>query len=498
MRSWSITILGMWLVLGVGLTQAAPVPTLTASQQEQIERLIASLRSNDKATRDQAVEGLVRIGRPALAAMVDLVESGSSETRGMIIYTCYAMVRSGPSQRYPEMVPLLTRGLLDQTPGIRKAAALAASEIVTILVDPASERTGVQPKDLPFLVGQRREEFIQALVSLLGDADDTVRISATTALTYLGREALPYIVPILEDNNQAKRLAAARVIADLGSDGRRYPQLLPDLLGRLEREKDQQVVAVLSRALGPLAEFLHEPPPKLLAYQQLPKLTAGQRQEVYQLMIAGLAINDSLTRRSLVDSLARLGPTVDEFLLQGLKSAQPRVRAGVLEVLIAQFARGKQPLRFVTPVLMQLELEKEAELRLLGVQTLARFAPALAPDAPANVRTQVAALVPEADQRKFREVLVQSLGTTDEVAKQAVMTGLANLHESVAEAVADVLEKGQPSARQQAALTLRAMKGYGQAAAAVRRAAQAVIAAGNDSQTVSLAQQIIARLDQMK
>jgi HEAT repeat protein len=498
MKAWSITVAGLGLMVSVELAYAVPVPPLPTSQQEQLERLVQSLASDKEETRKQAIEGVLRLGRSAVPVLARLVESPATQTREAAMFAAYAMVRAGADQRYPEIVPVLTRGLLDEVPTIRKAAALAASEVVTILADPASERAGQEPKNLPYLIGQRREEFIRALVSLLGDSDNTVRLSVTTALTDLGREALPQIIPVLADENPLKRLAAARVIADMGSNGRRYPQLLPDLLNRLHQEKDAQVAEVLSRALGTLADFLTDAPPKLLPTQQLPKITAQERQEVFRLMLAGLESKDPLTRRSLVDSLARLGPSVDEALVQTLKSDQPKQRAGVLEVLIARFARGNLPVRFVSPVLQQLEEENDAELRLLALQTLARFAPALAPDAPADLRQQLASLVPAEDQRKVGQVLVQSLGQTDEVAKQAILSAVAHLHESVAEAVAEVLQKGQPLAQQQAALALRAMKGYGKAGPAVRRAAEAVVSANLDAQTVTLARQIIARLDQMK
>ena len=149
MKAWSITVTGLALLLSVGLTHAVPVPPLPTPQQEQLERLVQSLASDKKESREQAIEGVIRLGRSAVPTLARLVESPATQTREAAMFAAYAMVRAGADQRYPELVPVLTRGLLDEAPTIRKAAALAASEVVTILADPASERAGQEPKKLP-------------------------------------------------------------------------------------------------------------------------------------------------------------------------------------------------------------------------------------------------------------------------------------------------------------------------------------------------------------
>jgi len=154
------------------------------SQEQQAKTLVSQLGAADAVRRAEAAEALVAMGADAIDA--------------------------------------LTAGLSHENPQIRETSAWTLSEIATPV-----------------------KHVVPALISVLTDADENVRIVGSIALQELGEPAVPYLIEALTAESAEIRLNA---VYALGEIGKPLDTILPALINTLT-DPEWNVRRLVVRAL---------------------------------------------------------------------------------------------------------------------------------------------------------------------------------------------------------------------------------------------------------
>ena len=158
--------------------------TACHSEEQQAKRLVIQLGDADAVRRTEAAEALVAMEAAAIDA--------------------------------------LTWGLSHENPQIREASAWTLSEIAT----PANR-------------------IVPALISVLTDADENVRVVGSIALQELGEPAVPYLIEALTAESAEIRLNAAYALGEIGKP---LDTILPALINTLT-DAEWNVRRLVVRAL---------------------------------------------------------------------------------------------------------------------------------------------------------------------------------------------------------------------------------------------------------
>lgn len=176
------------------------------AQEQQIKTLVNQLGDRAAARRTEASEALVEMGPKAVDALID--------------------------------------GLSDENPQIREMSAWTLSEIKT-------------PTD----------RIVPALISVLADTDENIRVVGSVALQNLGEPAVPYLIDALTAEAMEIRLNAAYALGEIGTQ---LDVILPALINTLtdpEWNVRRLVVRALATigtpAIEPLIAALNSPNPDL-------------------------------------------------------------------------------------------------------------------------------------------------------------------------------------------------------------------------------------------
>ena len=141
------------------------------SQEQQIKKLVDQLGDRAAVRRTEAIEALVKIG--------------------------------------PDAVDALIHGLSDENPQIREMSAWTLSEIKT----PAAR-------------------IVPALITVLTDPDENIRVVGSVALQNVGEPAVPYLIEALASETAEIRLNAAYALGEIGTP---LDTILPALIGITHR-----------------------------------------------------------------------------------------------------------------------------------------------------------------------------------------------------------------------------------------------------------------------
>ena len=154
------------------------------SQEQRAKTLVSQLGATDAARRTEAAEALVVMGAEAIDALIS--------------------------------------GLSDENLQIREMSAWTLSEIKT----PAAR-------------------VVPALISILTDSDENVRIIGSVALQNVGESAVPYLINALTAESAEIRLNAAYVLGEIGIP---LDTILPALINTLT-DPEWNVRRLVVRAL---------------------------------------------------------------------------------------------------------------------------------------------------------------------------------------------------------------------------------------------------------
>ena len=176
------------------------------SQEQQAKTLVDQLGDTEAARRTKAAKALVKMG--------------------------------------PEAIDALIHGLSDENPQIREMSAWTLSEIKT----PASR-------------------VVPALISVLTDPDENIRVIGSVVLQSLGEPAVPYLIDALTADSADIRLNAVYALGEIGTP---LDTILPALINTLtdpvwnvRRLVVRALVTIGIPAVEPLIEALNSPKPEL-------------------------------------------------------------------------------------------------------------------------------------------------------------------------------------------------------------------------------------------
>ena len=139
-----------------------------AGKAAQRRRTVADLRGGDPQKSGRANLELIRIGEPAVPALIEMLQSGDNRLRALAASTLWGMGGKGRAA-----APSLAETLADPDPSMRTAAAMALENM-----------------------GPQAGDAIPALVKALSDSDNRVRQASVKALGAIGPAATPAI-PVL-------------------------------------------------------------------------------------------------------------------------------------------------------------------------------------------------------------------------------------------------------------------------------------------------------------
>ena len=176
------------------------------SQEQRAKALVAQFGATDAARRAEAAKALVAMGAEAIDALI--------------------------------------RGVSDENPQIREMSAWVLSEIKT----PAAR-------------------VVPALISVLTDPDENIRVMGSVALQNLGEPAVPYLIDALRAESAEIRLNAAYALGEIGAP---LDTILPALISTLtdpewnvRRLVVRALVTIGSPTVEPLIKALNSPDPDL-------------------------------------------------------------------------------------------------------------------------------------------------------------------------------------------------------------------------------------------
>ena len=176
------------------------------SQEQRSKALVAQLGSRDAVRRAEASETLIAMG--------------------------------------PEAVDALIQGVSDKNPQIREMSAWTLSEI-----------------------GVPTDRVVPAVISILADPDENIRVMGSVALQNLGEPAVPYLIDALKAESAEIRLNAAYALGEIGTP---LDTILPALIRTLtdpewnvRRLVVRALVTIGTPALDSLIQALHSDDPDL-------------------------------------------------------------------------------------------------------------------------------------------------------------------------------------------------------------------------------------------
>ena len=163
-----------------------------------LDELLADLTSGDETRAENAVPGLVELGKEAFPALRDLLNSTDVDQRWWALRT----LAQSPQARTEWLLPLLN----DSAPEVRQAAALGLSR-------------------------HSNETAIRHLIRALSDEDMLVSDLARNALIVIGKPAVPSLLEIPKDAPQRVRINALRALAEIADYS-----AIPTLMAALEED----------------------------------------------------------------------------------------------------------------------------------------------------------------------------------------------------------------------------------------------------------------------
>jgi HEAT repeat protein len=259
-----------------------------SSSEEEFERLIQSLGSDDIAKRTEATEALKRAGTRALPALERAALSTDPEVRLRAQDLLYwARLALGLPGVIRDVVPGATERILEQRErgstevlleslafihGVWKPGTGMESKhlvnLILVLGHASEEKPwrivigGVSKEDLeplllPSFLGARNSfekmalcawagrvrnsSSVPELKKLLRDGDPRVQKTALDALRGLGiSDIVPDLIPLMVDRCIALRHAALRALKEFSKD-KELPDAVPNLLQLLDDEEDRAI-----------------------------------------------------------------------------------------------------------------------------------------------------------------------------------------------------------------------------------------------------------------
>jgi len=286
--------------------------------RQVVGQLIAASRIYDQREMAVASDRLARIGKPAVAALLEALEDVDGNVRWQAIV---ALGRIGAPDATVAIKPLV-KALDDIDPDVRTSAAAVLGKLNArepyvvkslrpLTTDPHGQVRSAAWWALWKLADDQRA--IGQLIQLLADKDWMVNQAAGKYLATIGSSAVYPLIGALKNSPQQGQAAAAESLAQIGVAARPAVIALQPLLSH-----DQAAVATAaSRALGQIGPaampaLLQEltrnhPQSRLLAIEAI-AIMGPQGAAAVTTLIKRLNHPDQQTRRLSIKALGAIGP----------------------------------------------------------------------------------------------------------------------------------------------------------------------------------------------
>ncbi len=319
------SLLANRVVAARGLAEFAALDDSHPLPPAAIDVLIEGLKSPQAHVSSEAIRGLVAVGAPATAPILNLFRSGSPNER---INATEALAALGLSAR--EAGATLLSALKDADGTLKRHIVRA---LPSVGADPAAT--------------------VPQLQRLLHDKSRELRVSAIAALGEYGERAAPAaddLAKLLADDDLLVQRNAAAALARLGTKAASaVPQLIAALRdddGAVTIEAAQALTAIGQPAVQPLTGLLTD-----LQYRNLAATALGDigpaAVDAVPAILGLLDASDKETRRAALLALAGIGPSaqpvVAERLVQILRDPKSDVRPGAAYALARMEAQQAVP-----------------------------------------------------------------------------------------------------------------------------------------------------------
>jgi len=192
------------------------------------------LGSVSQPVRLAAADSLRNIGTPAIPQLIAAAKG--SDPNDPAYYKAEGAARALAGIRVPEATAVAVAALKHPSANVREAAAASLGEsgspsVIPSLVASFDDASGRVAGFAARSVSAFGKEAVPQLVNALSDPK---RIYwASTAITYVGQDALPALEQKVLSGDPTAALAAARLLGDLGN-----PQVVPTLKQALSQRQD--------------------------------------------------------------------------------------------------------------------------------------------------------------------------------------------------------------------------------------------------------------------
>jgi HEAT repeat protein len=174
--------------------------------------------------------------RYGASPFLDVLGNDDPEVQSNAVIILGYLVRRGliTYEREPALIPSLIEELNDENSEVVTHTCSALGDVIQTGVRDYETSGGV-PGEQTNILGDSTQDLISALLPLLENEDDNVRVMAANVLNYIGHdsiEAVPKLIEMLNDDDYLVRVAAAIALAIISPENE---EAIPVLIEGVEK-----------------------------------------------------------------------------------------------------------------------------------------------------------------------------------------------------------------------------------------------------------------------
>lgn len=177
-----------------------------------IEYLLTGLKGKDSEVHNRAIEGLVKIGKPAVESLIKRLDAEDAEIRNGVIE---ALSKMGESVVEPLIERLGDKDIIVQK-GVIEVLVRIGEPAVKLLIEALRYEDDVVRNRAMEVISKIGQPAISLLVERLGDEDTRVQEGAVEALVRIGEVAVEPLVKALRDKRTRVREGAIKALVMIG------------------------------------------------------------------------------------------------------------------------------------------------------------------------------------------------------------------------------------------------------------------------------------------
>jgi HEAT repeat protein len=441
--------------------------------------LIEAFQDNDSQIGSAAASALAQIGSDAIPVLVEALGNPNEDIRVRAVSGLGTI-----SSNAGAVVPALIQTLHDESREVRietfitlgsigSSAEDAIPALIQVLIQVLKGQDEELSRGAAFVLEKIGRDAVPFLVEIIKNGREDVRISAISALGYMGSEAesaVPVLIELLNHETPQVRLETIYTLGSIGSSARAaIPPLIQVLKGQ-----DEELRKVATEALGEIGAEAVPAVPALLqrlndeskeirveTIRTLGKIGFVDR-SVISALIQVFKDEDKDVRQLAATTLGKFGVDAFPALVEAFRSNNEELRSfarvalqnmnrETVPVLIEALKDRDEWVRYTAayalwqigysantavPTLIEVLTDKDEDVRAVAVNALGKMG------------SQAQAAVP---------ALIVALEDENSIVRFNAAYALAQISPTTTEAVPiliEVLKNGNPSTRRTAAITL--------------------------------------------